>query len=285
MISENSRIPFIDFGGRGDELLFLHANGYPPDCYRPLLSRLAKTYHVTAMVQRPLWADSKPNEIDDWLPLTDDFLRFLDAHHTEPIACVGHSMGGIALLRAALREPERFKAIALLDPVLFPPYFIALWNVMRSLKLGERFHPLVTGARQRRRQFDDLARLYNGYRRKSVFRYFDDEALHAYVEGIACKTESGGYQLCYSAEWEIRIYLTGIWRDMDIWRGLPKLNMPTFIVRGAETDTFRERTGKLVQRKQPKVQVEALEKSTHLVALERPNEVSNLIQSFFEENL
>ena len=68
----------------------------------------------------------------------------------------------------------------------------------------------------------------------------DDDALIAYVAGIACRREEEGYQLCYSADWEIRIYLTGIWRDMDIWRGLPKLKVPTLILRGAETDTFWE---------------------------------------------
>jgi len=286
-------IPFLDFDGNGPELLFLHANGYPPDCYKPLLSQLAEHYHVTAMVQRPLWPNSRPEDIDDWRPLTDDLLHYLNAHQTTPIACVGHSMGGIALLRAALREPERFKAIVLLDPVLFPPYFIRMWRVIFRLGLGERVHPLINSAKYRRRQFDDLDRLYKGYRRKSVFRYFDDEALLAYVESIACPMDQGGYQLCYSAEWEIRIYVTGVWRDMDIWRGLPKLEVPTLIVRGAETDTFWERTGRLVQRKQHKacpeprrrIQVEALEKSTHLLPLERPNEVSNLIQSFFEENV
>jgi pimeloyl-ACP methyl ester carboxylesterase len=279
------KIPSIDFGGDGPELLFLHANGYPPDCYQPLLSRLAEHFHVTAMVQRPLWPESKPEDIEDWRPLTDDFLAFLDAHQTEPIACVGHSMGGIALLRAALHEPERFKSIVLLDPVLFPPYFIVFWNIRRALKLGQRFHPLVAGARHRRRQFNDLERLYNGYRRKSVFKHMDDESLKAYVEGIACQTDAGHYQLCYSAEWEIRIYMTGVRRDMDIWRGLPKLEVPTLIVRGAETDTFWERTGKLVKRKQPRVRVEALERSTHLLALERPIEVADIIQSHFEENV
>ncbi|MGB7875138.1 MAG: alpha/beta hydrolase [Anaerolineales bacterium] len=277
-------IPLLEIGGVGEELLFLHANGYPPECYRPMLSRLANFYHVIAMVQRPLWPESKPEEIEDWRPLSDDFLRFLDAHHSGPLACVGHSMGGIALLRAALREPERFKAIVLLDPVLFPPYFIAFWNVLRKFEPGRRRHPLISGARQRRREFDDLERLYNGYRRKSVFRYMQDDSLRAYVEGIACQRDGGSYQLCYSAEWEIRIYLTGIWRDMDIWRGLPELEVPTLIVRGVETDTFWEQTGKLVQRKQPGVRVEALESCTHLLPLERPGEVANLIQSFFEEN-
>ena len=278
-------IPLIDFGGAGEELLFLHANGYPPDCYRPLLSRLAEKYHVTAMVQRPLWPESKPEDIDSWRPLTDDLLRFLDVLQTGPIACVGHSMGGLALLRAALHEPERFKAIVLIDPVLLPPYIIAFWNVMRKLKIGERRHPFLKAARQRRQQFDDLERLYQGYRRKPVFRYFDDEALRAYVKGIACPTDESGYQLCYSAEWEIHIYKISIWSDMDIWRGLPKLKVPTFVVRGAETDAFWESTAKLVQRKQPRAQIGTLERSTHLVALERPQEVSNLIQSFLEENL
>lgn len=279
------KTPSIDFGGTGEELLFLHANGYPPECYRPLLSRLTENYHVTAMVQRPMWSDSKPEDIDDWRPLTDDLLRYLDTHHSGPLACVGHSMGGIALLRAALREPERFKAIVLLDPVLIPPYFSPLWKLFYKSGLGYRWHPLISTARNRRREFDDLDRLFKGFRRKPIFRYFDDEALQAYVEGITCKTDKGSYQLCYSAEWEAHLYITAVWRDKDIWRSLPKLEAPTLIVRGAETDTFWEQTGRLVKRKQPRVHVEVLEKSTHLMPLERPKEVSTLIQSFFEENL
>lgn len=277
-------IPYVDFGGSGEELVFLHANGYPPECYRPLLTQLAGKYHITAMAQRPLWPESTPEDIDDWLPLADDFLHFLDAHQTGPIACVGHSMGGTTLLRAILREPKWFKAIVLLDPVLFPPYYSPLWSMLYKSGLGYRLHPLITTTKNRRREFDDLDRLFKGFRRKSIFRYMDDEALQAYVEGITCKTDKGSYQLCYSAEWETRLYITAVWRDMDIWRGLPKLEVPMLIIRGVETNTFWERTGKLVKRKQPRVKVEALEKSTHLVPLERPSETSNLMQSFFEEN-
>lgn len=280
-----SPIPHIVYSTEGQTLLFLHANGYPPDCYKPLISRLAEHYQVTAMIQRPLWPDSRPDELDDWRPLTDDLFRYLDAHHSAPLACVGHSMGGVVLLRAALREPEWFKAIVSLDPVLFPPYFSPLWRLLYKSGLGFRFHPLVTTTKKRRREFDDLDRLFNGLRKKPIFRYFDDEALMAYIKGITCQTEKGSYRLCYSAEWETRLYINAVWRDMDIWRNLQNLKAPTLIVRGTETDTFWERTGNLVKRKQPGVRVEALEKATHLVPLERPQEVSNLIQSFFEENL
>jgi esterase len=70
--------------------------------------------------------------------------------------------------------------------------------------------------------------------------------------------------------------------DFDIWRDLPKLEVPTLIIRGAETDTFLENIAKLVKRKQPKVRIETLEKSTHILPLERPKEVFEIMQSFLK---
>ncbi|MFZ5923459.1 MAG: alpha/beta fold hydrolase [Chloroflexota bacterium] len=277
-------ISFTEFGNSGEPLVFLHANGYPPGCYRPLLERLAGDQRLLAMVQRPLWADAKPNDIRDWRPLTDDLLRFLDERQLERPVVIGHSMGGIALLRAAIRQPERFKAIVLLDPVLFMPNFIRMWWMMYHTGLGYRIHPLVKAARYRRQAFNDLDKLFNGYRRKSIFRHFDDGALRAYVEGIACP-DGTGYRLCYSAEWEMRIYVTGVWRDLELWRGLRTLSTPTLILRGAETDTFLAGTAQRVQKVNPAVRIIALEKSTHLLPLERPAEVHHEIKRFIEETL
>jgi pimeloyl-ACP methyl ester carboxylesterase len=105
-----------------------------------------------------------------------------------------------------------------------------------------------------------------------------DENLRIYIEGITRKTENG-HELVYAPEWESRIYLTGL-RDFDIWRELPELKVPTLFIRGAETDTFLENAAKFVKRKQPGAHVETLEKSTHLLPLERPQEVFDLMQSF-----
>jgi pimeloyl-ACP methyl ester carboxylesterase len=107
-----------------------------------------------------------------------------------------------------------------------------------------------------------------------------DENLRIYIEGITRKTDSG-YELVFSPEWESRIYLTGL-RDFDIWRNLPKLDVPTLFIRGAETDTFLEDAARLVKQKQPKVRIEALPKSTHLLPLERPQEVFEIMQSFLK---
>ncbi len=271
-------IPYSTYNS-GKPLIFLHANGYPPDCYRPLFD-LLDGHKIVGMRQRPLWEGSAPEEISDWHPLTDDLLRFMDERKLDGIPAVGHSLGGIALLRAAMREPERFSHLILLDPVLFPPFFIRLMRIARALNLVDKVHPLIPAAQHRRRVFKNREILLRGYRKKKVFQYFNDKALGAYVDGITCLQDDGSYKLCYSAEWEVQIYRTGVWRDMELWRHLSKLKIPLLIIRGAETDTFFESAGKLVLKKLPLAKVVSISKSTHLVPLEQPKAVRDEIMKF-----
>ena len=273
-------IPFFSSGGTGQPLHFLHANGYPPGCYKSLFQRLQTQYHVFGMLLRPLWQDSNPDEIHDWQPFSEDLLRFLTPPMPSPVIGVGHSIGAIVTLRAALRDPSKFRALVLLDPVLFVPSFLVWSNFFRAVGLGHKMHPKISGALKRRRTFDDLETVFRGYRMRDVFKYMSDENLRYYIEGITRKREQG-YELVYSPEWESHIYYTGL-LDFDIWRDLPKLQVPTLFIRGAETDTFLEKAANLVKRKQPTARVEALEKSTHLLPLERPDEVFDLMQSFLK---
>ena len=111
-----------------------------------------------------------------------------------------------------------------------------------------------------------------------------DENLRIFIEGITQPAGDGTYKLLYSPEWEAQIYRTGM-HDFDIWRGLPNLNIPTLFIRGAETDTFLESAAAFVKRKQPKAQVVTLEKFTHILPLERPREVFDIMQSFLHETL
>jgi len=279
-----SPIPFFDLASSaGLPLHFLHANGYPPECYRPFLERLQTEYHVLGMLLRPLWPHSNPNEIQDWHLFSDDLSQFL-APQPAPVIGVGHSIGAIVTLRAALRNPDKFRALILLDPVLFVPSRLISWKIFYTLGLGDRIHPLIKGAKRRRRAFDDLETVFRGYRNRSIFRYMSDENLRIYIEGITHRKTDGSYELVYSPDWEAQIYRTGL-QDFDLWRDLPKLKVPALFIRGVETDTFLENAARLVKRRQPKACVETLEKSTHLLPMERPQEVFDMIQSFLKQTL
>jgi pimeloyl-ACP methyl ester carboxylesterase len=275
-------IPHFDLASKGLPLHFLHANGYPPDCYNLLLELLQTKYHVFGMLLRPLWRDSQMDEVQDWHVFSDDLIRFLADSQTHPVIGVGHSIGGTVTLRAALRDPKKFRAIVLLDPVLFVPSFELMWNLVRALGLGRRFHPLIAGALKRRRTFDDLEQVFHRYRTREVFKYMSDESLRIYIDGITSPNANGGYDLVFSPEWEARIYLTGL-RDFDLWRELPMLAVPTLIIRGAETDTFMRNAANLMSRTNPKIRIETLESSTHILPLERPRQVFDIIDSFLKE--
>ena len=286
----------FDLGGAGIPLHFLHANGYPPDCYRPLFELLKTEYRVFGMLLRPLWEGAKPEDIKNWHPLSDDLLRFLASASTavgtpplpfghdvsaSQVIGVGHSIGAIVTLRAALKDPGKFRALILIDPVLFVPRFLLKRRIAGLLGLVDKI-PLIAGALRRRRTFKDLEIMLRGYRNREIFRYMDNESLLAYIDGITKPSTNGEYELVYSPEWEAQIYRTGL-HDFDIWRDLPKLDVPTLFIRGAETDTFLEDAARLVKQKQPNVRVEALEKSTHILPLERPREVFEIMQSFIKE--
>ncbi len=77
-------------------------------------------------------------------------------------------------------------------------------------------------------------------------------------------------------------------RVASIWTSgtaLPGLKIPLLIIRGAETDTFWASTARRVLRKVPAAQVVTMPQATHLVPLERPDEVYQAIQEFLQENL
>lgn len=232
------------------------------------------------MKLRPLWEGAKKDDLQDWFPYSDDLQRFLSDHQADPVIGVGHSIGGIVTLRAAMRHPGNFRTLVLLDPVLFMPSFLVLWNLIRAVGLGERLHPLIPTAKKRRREFDNLETVFRSYRAKPIFRYLSDESLQAYIKGItALKADGNGYQLVYTPEWEAHIYLTGH-NDFDLWHELPNLQIPTLIIRGAETDTFQEKTAKYVMKKNPKIKIHTMQKATHILPLEHPQEVAELITDF-----
>jgi pimeloyl-ACP methyl ester carboxylesterase len=275
-------IPQFDHGDHGSHMHFLHANGYPPDCYGPLLDLLKPHHHLFGMTLRPLWPNASMDEVKNWDPFSGDLLQFLSDKGTGPVIGMGHSIGGTVTLRAAIREPGKFRALILLDPVLFVPSFIATWKLIYALGLGKRLHPMAKGALKRRKTFDDLETVFRGYRTRNIFRYMSDENLRIYIEGITKPKLDGSYELTFSPEWESHIYLTGL-QDFDLWRALPKLEVPTLIIRGAQTDTFREDAANLIKRKNAGIQIKVMEQATHILPLEHPQKVFDLMESFLKE--
>jgi pimeloyl-ACP methyl ester carboxylesterase len=276
-------IPFIDFGGSGPPLHFAHANGYPPGAYLPLLELLAAKTHVFAMHMRPLWPGASPNGPHDWIHLSDDLSRFLDERGFPKWIGAGHSMGATATLRLALRRPNLFQALVLVDPILLLPWMMHLWNLVYHLGLGQRLYPMVKSAQRRRKVFESPESMYENYRSKSVFKNIDDHGLQIYVQAMARPDNDGQVTLAYPPKWETHFYLTGGRCDLDLWRDLSGLKPPILIIRGGDSDIFWESTALRVQRLLPQSRVFSIPGATHLVPLESPDLVFEVAQKFIKE--
>lgn len=278
-------IPYENFGGTGPPLHFLHANGYPPSAYRLLLENLSSKYSVPAMRMRPLWPESDPGELQDLLPLVNDLENFieqqgLDKANPPNLIGVGHSIGATITLHLALRRPDLFGALVLIDPVFFPPWMIVFLSTIKRLGLVYKVHPLIKSALRRRNRFESRQAMFTNYRKKAVFSRMPDDSLWAYVDSLACDLPDGGIQLCFSPQWEAHIYAIGVIRDMALWRTLQNLRIPVLLLSGELSNTFWPSTARLFKRKLTGAQIITIPAATHLLPLEQPETISFIIDQF-----
>ena len=266
-----------DFGGQGPLVHLAHANGFPPGTYRPLIGYLREYHQVVALATRPLWPGSHPESAPSWHPLAGDLVRGLEALGMHRILGVGHSIGGVLTMWAAIRRPDLFRAVVLIDPVILPPATLALLQLMRALGLEGR-QPLVRGARRRRRTWPDRQACFQHYRPKDVFSRWSDESLWAYVEAGTRPTTGGRVELVYPPEWEAHIFATS---PVDVWQTVPLLQVPTLVIRGQETNTFRAASQRRFARLAPHARFSVIPEAGHLVPMERPEETAEEICRFF----
>ena len=269
--------PLYDFGGDGSVLHLAVANGFPPSVYQPLLKPFTARYHVVSLPPRALWPQVglPPEQPGSWEELADDILHGLDAYDLHDVIGVGHSFGAVATLFAALKQPERFKALILLDPTILPRFVTEAIKAARAEGQVPRI-PLVDGALKRRNQFADLAEAYAYWRDKPLFRDWTDEAVRLYAESLT-RPVSDGLELTWPREWEAYYYLS---IDADVWEKLPALRglLPTLIVQGGSTDTYVEESAAEVQTILPEATHIMLPGYGHLFPLAAPDATRQIIE-------
>ena len=266
-------IPFIDIGGTGDLIHFAHANAYPPACYRAFLEPLTAHYRVLAMEQRPLWPHSIPAEMINWQVAADDLITFLDQQGVEGVIGMGHSLGAVATMFAALKRPSLFSRLILIEPVFLPPEFLQLAANKPELA---SLTPLVQGALRRRNQWPTRQAAFDRFRAKTVFSRWSDAVLWQYVNN-ALIANADGFTLRYRREWEAQFYATP---PLTVWEDIPRIQQPTFGIRGAETDTIFPDAWQLWQKLQPDAAFLQVERAGHMVPMERPLFLANAITDY-----
>jgi len=268
-----------EFSGDGPPMHIALANGFPPQVYTPLLEPFTSEYRVMSFPPRPMWTNPPaPTTLATWEVAADDLLAAFDAHNVTDVIALGHSLGGVVTMLAAVKQPERFKGIVLLDPTIFPPHALRTLWLMRTVGLEGRF-PLVQRALQRRAHFADEQEAFDYWRPKKLFKTWPDEQLWRYVDGLTQPDGNGGLELAWSPAWEARVYASVY---TNSWRKVAQLDnlLPVLTLRGTATNTFLEPAAQTMRQRVPSMTYAELEGQGHLFPMEAPDETRAVIQAW-----
>jgi len=254
----------LDLGPRDRpvDIVFSHANGFNGRTYRTMLEPLAGELRILALDLRGHGASTLPTVIEGrqgWLEFRDDLLALLDAACEGPVVLSGHSMGGTSSLLAAAAEPDRVRALALFDPVIFP---------VDMQGAGTAESPLVAGALRRRATFPSRQAAYEAYLGRGGFRTWSEAQLADYVAAGFRDMPDGQVTLACAPEWEASSFRT---HNYDPWAAFRKSRCPIRVLRAAEASTFRVEGHEAELRANGRITVETVPGTTHFLPMERPD--------------
>lgn len=272
--------PLLELGGRGPLVHLAPANGFPPATYLPALMPVLEEHRVVSLPPRAMWPgiEPPPEAPGSWESLADDFLTGLRRHGLAPVIAVGHSFGAVASLLAAVRERSRFRALALLDPVIGPPAFMQEYREKRER--GEmEFRPLAQGARKRRSRFATGADAFEYWRSKPLFADWSDDAVWRYTGAMLRPLPAGGFTLVWSPEWEAHYYESFY---PDTWDEIARLDpsLPILVVGGGTSDTLLPEAVALLRERLPWATHVTIPGRGHLFPQSAPAETGRILTSW-----
>src|SRR2546425_2412819 len=101
------RLHYLDWGGAGETLLFLHGMGDTAHIYDELAPKFTNQFRVLGLTRRGHGESEIPETGYDTATLVEDIRQFLDALKIQRAVLAGHSFAGDELTRFAVVHPDR----------------------------------------------------------------------------------------------------------------------------------------------------------------------------------
>ena len=256
--------------GDGPDIQLAHANAYTPGCYRKFCHQL-KVGACYLPFQRPLWPNEDPMKLKSWHTLADDLIKHMDARNRKDIVGIGHSMGGVASWIAAVKRPDLFRQLILIDPVILPAKWVRTMHLL-PMSLKKKYFPVVKIASRRRSAWPDRETARKYFLSKRVFRKFDDDVLADFVDTGLVEYDEG-VKLAYSGKWESRIYAT----PPNLWKMMSKNPCPITIIRAEHSDVISDERWEMIHEKMPHAHLIQMDGAHHLVPFESPGMCAEVV--------
>jgi pimeloyl-ACP methyl ester carboxylesterase len=193
-----------------------------------MLSELSSKFSVSYI--DAIGTDPRYPPTEGWPRLVDQLMDSI----REPVYGVGHSLGGYLHYLAAVRRPELYRGIVLLDAPIIGPFRGSMLGATKRLGIVDRVTP-AGATRDRRSTWLTREEARAHFRTRRLFKDFTDEALDDYVRHGLVEKE-GRLSLKIDPLIEYQIYRT---IPHDMMRHLRSLRVPAAFIGGADSDVVR----------------------------------------------
>ncbi|MDP6268116.1 MAG: alpha/beta hydrolase [Arenicellales bacterium] len=208
-----------------DTVLLVHATGFHARCWDQVVSNLGD-YHVVAVDMRGHGRSEKTGPFT-WEVFGQDVAELVAMMDLTDLVGVGHSMGGHSVTQAAADQPDRFKGLVLVDPVIMPPEMYAAREEFKESQ-GEQLHPVA----RRRNSFSDADEMFYHMENRGSYAVWNLDVLRDYCDYGVLPNPDGDYSLACPPEIEASIYMGSSGRD--IYDRIDTITIPVKVLRARE---------------------------------------------------
>ncbi|MBM3138989.1 MAG: alpha/beta hydrolase [Chloroflexi bacterium] len=200
----------------------------------------------------------------------EDLELIVESIGLRSVTLVGHSMGGAAAICYAAEHPEIVTALVLIEtaPEVLRSGIEAL---RRLISAGDEFPTL-----------EDAIQAFRPH-----FPYATTEQLERRVRASLRPTDGGGYTWDFDPIFRDPAARPpepdpGQRRLSDLWDCVDRVQCPTMIVRGAETDMLTPEAIQRLHRRIPGSRVSLIEDAGHAVPTDQPGALSLNVREFLQ---
>lgn len=250
---------------------FSHANGMPAKSYAHFFQQFGASYSFQYVEAMGLGNST----FTHWRAFSQELIQDIESHGQTPVIGMGHSLGALVTLWAAMERPELFSRVIMMDPPYLSKKIRRFIRWARLLGLGERIIPIARKANKRRDQFNSIEEARAYWSPKPFFKTFDPNCFEDYLSHSLVEKEDGGYELRIPKKLETRVFGTSPYK-LDYQKGVVPVHwlVPEKSVIGQEG--FEEH-----QKLYSDISFIRV-KGSHMFPLEHPKETANLLTQLIE---
>ncbi len=252
----------------------MHGNGFPSPCYQQLLGYLQEQfdcYYIDRVGHAPAFPIT-----ENWGYLVDEVISSIKIQASQPVIAVGHSLGGVLSLLAAIEQPSLFKSIILLDSPLLGPFKSYIVRLAKKLGIIDRLTP-ASRTRERQQNWLNREKVLSYLKSRELFKTFTKACLDDYID-YGLEKNAQGYSLRFDPQIEYQIYCTIPHSTNQDKRGL---QVPAILIYGDKSTVIDRWDLRYMKKRYGIAHIKT--KGTHMFPMEHPQTTAQLIRSAVQQ--